>query len=106
MELHAVAGQLYIVDGVEQEQAQVPGLLAQRASGRAAHKRQREVLFVHLSLSGPLSDTANLMQGLLQGISQQYFKSTGSATASLRQVIHETNNRLLQLNMSGPEPAS
>ncbi len=52
MELHAVAGQLYIINGVEQEQAQVPGLLAQRASGRAAHKRQREVLFVHLTLTG------------------------------------------------------
>ncbi len=101
MDLHAVAGQLFIVDGVEQNQTPVPGLLAQRASGRAAHNRQREVLFVHLTLSGPLADTANLMQGLLQGISQQYFKSSGSATAALRQVIQETNNRLLQLNLNG-----
>jgi hypothetical protein len=101
MELHAVAGQLFIVDGIEQEQTPVPGLLAQRASGRAAHKRQQDVLFVHLTLSGSLTDTANLMQGLLQGISQQFFKSNGSATAALRQVIHETNNRLLQLNLSG-----
>ncbi len=44
------------------------------------------------------------MQGLLQGLSQQYFKSTGSSTASLRQVIHETNNRLLQLNLAGQNP--
>jgi hypothetical protein len=41
------------------------------------------------------------MQGLLQGISEQYFKCSGSVTASLRQVIQETNNRLLQLNLSG-----
>ena len=104
MELHAVAGQLYIVDGIEQNEAQVPGLLAQRASGRAAHNRQREVLFVHLTLSGALSDSTNLLQGLLQGISQQYFQSNGSVTASLRRVIHETNNRLLQLNLSGQNP--
>ncbi len=101
MQLQAVTGQLHIVDGVEQDQARIPGLLAQPAPGRAAHSRQREVLFAHLTLTGALADNANLLQGLLQGISEQYFKSSGSVTAALRQVIQDTNNRLLQLNLSG-----
>jgi len=101
MELHAVTGQLYIVDGVEQGQAVAPGLLAQPAPARSAHGRQREVLFAHLTLNAALDESANLLQGLLQGISEEYFKSSGSVTASLRQVIQNTNSRLLQLNLSG-----
>lgn len=101
MQLQAVTGQLHIVDGVRQEQAQTPGLLAQPAPGKAAHKRQREVLFVHLTLTGPIADNTNLLNGLLQGISQEYFKGSGSITASLRQVIQDTNKRLLQMNLSG-----
>ena len=101
MQLHAVTGQLHIVDGVEQDQVRTPGVMAQPSPSRAAHGRQREVLFAHLTLSGALPDTTNLLQGLLQGISEQYFKSSGSVTASLRQVIQDTNNRLLQLNLSG-----
>jgi hypothetical protein len=58
MELHAVIGQLYIVDGVEQDQQPVPGILAQPAPARVAHGRQREVLFVHLTLTAPLTGSA------------------------------------------------
>ncbi len=101
MQLHALTGQLYIADGVEQDQARVPGLLVQPAPSRAAHGRQRELLFAHLTLTGALADNANLLQGLLQSVSEQYFKNSGSVTASLRQVIQDTNNRLLQLNLSG-----
>ncbi len=101
MQLHAVTGQLHIIDGTEQDRARIPGLLAMPAPSRAAHGRQREVLFAHITLTGVLADNANLLQGLLQGISEQYFKSSGSVTAALRQVIQDTNNRLLQLNLSG-----
>ncbi len=103
MQLHALSGQLHIVDGVEQDRAQIPGLLAQPAPSRSAHGRQREVLFVHLTLSGARSDSANLLHGLLQGISERYFSSSGSVTASLRKVIQETNNRLLQMNLGGSD---
>lgn len=103
MQLHAVTGQLHIVDGVEQDQARTPGLLVHPAPSRVARSRQREVLFVHLTLTGMLVDNANLMQGLLQGIGEQYFKSSGSVTASLRKVVQDTNNRLLQLNLSGSD---
>lgn len=103
MQLHAVTGQLHIVDGVEQDRARIPGLLAQPASSRAARGRQREVLFVHLTLTGSQSDNANLVNALLQGISEQYFKSVGTVTASLRQVVQDTNKRLLQMNLSGTD---
>lgn len=104
MALHAIVGQLYIIDGVEQDQQPVPGILAQPAPGRAVHGRQREVLFVHLTLTAPLADSANLLQALLQGISDRYFKSGGSVTAALRKAIQDTNNRLLQMNLRGSGP--
>ena len=40
MELHALTGQLYIVDGVEQDSSNVPGLLATPSPSKAAHGRQ------------------------------------------------------------------
>ncbi len=103
MQLHVVTGQLHIVDGEKQDQARIPGLLAQPSPSRAAHGRQREVLFTHLTLTGTLAENSNLLHGLLQGISEQYFKSSGSVTAALRKVIQTTNNRLLQLNLGGRE---
>jgi hypothetical protein len=101
MQLHALTGQLYIVNGVEQDSSDVPGLLSMPAPSRAAHGRQNEVLFVHLTLSGPAEETADLMRTQLLRISDLYFKSVGSVTAALRQVIQETNNWLLKLNLEG-----
>jgi hypothetical protein len=101
MRLHAVSGQLQIVDGQEQDRTPIPGLLAQPAPGRAAHGRQRDVLFVHLTLSGALTENANLIQGLLQKISEGYFGRSGTVTAGLRRVIQDTNDRLLKMNLGG-----
>ena len=105
MELQAVSGQLYILDGSEQDQSAVPGIMVLPSPGNAIHGRQREVLFIHLTLTGPLTETDNLIQGLLQSIAQQYFKFSGSVTASLRRVVQETNNRLLRMNLGGKGPA-
>ena len=99
MELHALTGQLYIVGGVEQDGSSVPGLLAMPSPSKAAHGRQHEVLFVHLTLSGPVSESAELMRDQLLRIAEQYFASVGSVTAALRKVIQDTNSWLLNLNL-------
>ncbi len=101
MELHALTGQLYIIEGVAQDNSDVPGLVAQLAPSGAAHGRKGEVLFVHLTLTGGIPETANLLRGEVTRIAEQYFQSVGSVTAALRKVIQDTNNRLLQLNLSG-----
>lgn len=105
MELHALTGQLYIVEGVEQDSSDVPGLLAMPSPSNAAHGRQNEVLFVHLTLSGPVNETADLMGAELLRINDQYYQSVGSVTAALRRVIQESNNRLLSLNLEGDGPS-
>ncbi len=104
MELHALTGQLYIVEGVEQNSSDVPGLLAIPSPSGAAHGRQNEVLFVHLTLSGPVDETAELMRAELLRINAQYFESVGSVTAALRRVTQECNSRLLSLNLEGNGP--
>jgi hypothetical protein len=100
MELHALTGKLYVVDGVEQGSADIPGLLAVPSPSNAAHGRQNEVLFVHLTLSGPAAETADFLRAEVEHISKRYFESVGSITAALRRVIQETNSRLLQLNLN------
>ena len=100
-DLQAVTGHLYLIEGAVQEVNNVPGLLVQPAPAKTARGRNRDSLFVHLSLSGQPADTAVLSQDLLDIISQHYFKSSGSVTATLRQAVIEANQRLLRLNLSG-----
>lgn len=101
MELHALTGQLYIVDGEQQDSSEVPGLLAMPSPPKAVHGRRNEVLFVHLTLSGSVDEAVDLMQPQLMRMSALYFESVGSVTAALRGVIQETNNWLLRLNLEG-----
>ncbi len=100
-ELQAATGQLYIVEGTTQTAVPVPGLLAQSAPPKAARSRNRDSLFIHLSLSGSLEETAVLTQDLLDNISRSYYQSSGSVTAALRQAVIAANQRLLRLNLSG-----
>ncbi|MCL4265114.1 MAG: hypothetical protein KJ069_17990 [Anaerolineae bacterium] len=98
-ELQAITAQLYMVDGVLQEGA-IPGLLAQQAAVRPARGRERDYLFVHLTLTGAVVDTADLSQHLLTLISQKYYQMGGSVTAALRGAVLEANQQLLRHNLS------
>lgn len=100
-ELQALTGQLYLIEGEVQNAAIIPGLLTQSAPGKTARGRDRDSLFVHLSLSGQPSETAVLAQDLLDVISRHYYQSTGSVTAALRQAVIKANQLLLRLNLSG-----
>jgi hypothetical protein len=103
MDLQAVTGQLYLVNGALVEADVFPGLLAQAPPPRAARGRDRDHLFVHLTLSGPAEETAVLAQDLLDAISQRFYGTPGSVTAALRQAIVETNDLLLRRNVSGAD---
>jgi hypothetical protein len=102
-ELQAIIGQLFIVEGtvqtIEPGKA-VPGLLAQPAPAKKAHSRDKDFLFVHLSLTGPLNETADLTQTLLLLISQTFYNSSGSITAAMRTAILAANQQLLRHNVS------
>ena len=91
MTLHAVTGQLYMIEGVVQETTAVPGILVQPPPPRAARGRDRDFLFVHLSLSGRAEETAVVAQDLLDAISSRFYQTSGSVTAALRQSIMDAN---------------
>ena len=105
MELQAVIGELYLLDGVVQASSSVPGLLFQPAPKKAARGRNKDTLFIHLSLTGRPADYAPLAQTLLDLIRQEYYQSTGSITAALRAAIMAANQSLLRVNMSKEKPA-
>lgn len=110
MDLQAVTAQLYVLDGQVQAgsgsvgSTAVPGLLAQSPPGKAARGREHDFLFVHLSLSGRIDETAVLAQDLLDAISQHYYQSSGSVTAALRRALLGANELLLRLNLSSGGP--
>lgn len=100
MELQAVIGQLHLVEGVVQEDTEVPGILAQYAPKEAVRGRQEDALFIHLSMTGSPAGTNPVLLEILNLISQRYYQSSGSVTASLRQSILEANQKLLNFNMT------
>jgi hypothetical protein len=101
MELQAISGQLHLIEGEIQEGPAVPGLLVQPAPARSARGREHDLLFVHLTLTGRLEETAVLIQDLLDSISHSYYRATGSVTSALRRAVIEANEALLRLNLSG-----
>lgn len=105
MELQAVAGQLYIVNGQSQTSSNTPGLLAQSAPVKAARGRERDFLFVHLTLSGQPEETSVMAQDLLDTISSRFYEVSGSVTAALRKAITECNQLLLRYNLGSSELA-
>ncbi len=107
MDLQAVTDQLFVVDGIVRAVSPdnpAPGLLAQPAPSRAARSREKDLLFVHLTLSGPLAETAVLHQDILIIISKTFYNASGSVTAALRQAIVEANQFLLRHNLSHQGP--
>ncbi len=107
MDLQAITGQLYIVNGEIQQTAGdsastsiVPGLLAQSAPPKANRSRKNDFLFIHLTLTGPLEEMAELAQDILTTTSQHFYQSGGSITSALRQAISSANQKLLHLNLS------
>ena len=104
MELQAITGQLYILDGEPQAVESVPGLLALRAPSRAPRGRQRDHLFVHLTLSGPPAETENLAQDLVDAIVARFYQAGGSITSALRQALIQANRLLFDRNMQEASP--
>lgn len=100
MELQAITGQLYVVEGHAQPGTAVPGMLAQAAPPRVARNRERDFLFVHLTLSGQTDETAEIANQMVQAISNSYYKSAGSVTAALRRAVVEINDWLLRRNLN------
>lgn len=105
MELQAITGQLYTVEGQLQNADGTPGLLAQAPPSAAVRGRSRDSLFIHLSLSGDPRTYANLAHDLVDLIRDRFYASPGSVTATLRAAILEANQRLLRFNLSDTDTA-
>lgn len=101
MNLQAITGQLYIVDGYQKEGEQVPGLWVQFPPRSAARGRSGDFLFVHLTLSGKAEDTAVLSQDIIDTISNHYYATSGGVTSALREALLKANQKLLHFNVTG-----
>lgn len=100
MELQAVVGQLYVINGSVQGGTAVPGLLCQFAPNRAARGRERDALLVHLALNGAIADNILLFHELLQTLSNTFYQATGSVTSALRHAINAVNDQMIHANMN------
>lgn len=103
MNLQAITGQLYIVDGYQKEHTNTPGIWVQSPPRGAARGRSSDFLFIHLSLTGRAEETAVLSQDIIDSISSDYYASSGGVTSSLREAILKANQQLLRFNLTGSQ---
>lgn len=101
MELQAVTGQRFIGGDGAREAGPITGLLAMTAPSQAARGRQKDLLFIHLTLSGRPEENSVLTQDVVDAISAVFFRTPGSVTAALRKAINQSNQQLLRFNVSG-----
>ena len=105
MELQAVTGQKYIgaadARDAASESGPIPGLLAASAPSQAARGRQKDLLLIHLTLTGQADENSVLTHDVVDAISKQFFQTPGSVTAALRKAITQSNQQLLHFNVSG-----
>ena len=101
MELLAITAQLSVVSGTVLNEGSVAGLLAQPAPPKAARGRERDFLFVHLTLTGRQEETADLARELVESMGRRFFAASGSITSALRRAVIDLNEQLLRHNLSG-----
>ncbi len=99
MSLQPITSQIFTLEGVLQTEP-APGVYAQRAPSGAAGSREKETLFLHISVSGQLDVTGELLQTLVQAFVSRYFEQSGSLTAALRQSVDTVNGELRRYNKS------
>lgn len=99
MELQPLTTPLNILNGQTQSGSPPPGVFTQSAPANASHGRARDYLLLHFSLSGPLEETAPLLQALTTSLAAAFFQTGGSVTAALRDAITGINQQLLRYNL-------
>lgn len=98
MTLQAIIRQLNIIDGVVQQQGAVPGLTVQSAPSGSLRSRQKDKLFVHLTLDVDHDEGSGLYNLLSTTIINRFYTTGGSVTAALRDAVKACNEALIANN--------
>ncbi|MBN1318975.1 MAG: hypothetical protein JXA42_26065 [Anaerolineales bacterium] len=98
MELEANYGYLNWIGGKSHRQAPL-GLGRQTPPARPARGRDRDTLFVHLTLSSRETPSPSLYREVVDELANAFFATNGSVTAALRQSVRAANEYLMRYNL-------
>lgn len=90
---------LPLVRSQGQDQFDLPGLYAAVPPRRVARGRQMDRLILYLTLEGNAPLSAENQRQLFQRLAQTYYKTPGSVTAAMRNLIESLNQYLLERNL-------
>ena len=88
--IHMIAGK---------EQPDLPGFWVTRAPRRCERIRAKDILVMHCGFLGDAPVDVQVIDALLEKLSNLYYQTRGSTTAAMRKVTEELNNELLKMNM-------
>ena len=89
---------LYRVNG--NELPSLPGLLGLTPPRRKARSRARDLLIVHLALSGNADSSTAIYHQLTSAAAAEFYQTSGSVTSALRAAATTLNGDLLERNMA------
>jgi hypothetical protein len=102
-EYEALVGHMYVVGG-RSISASPPGALVEVAPRKAGRGREADTFFALVLPSGDALAPASFYEQMAQKAAEQYFDSSGSVTAGLREIFNTLNVKLVQHNESGRRP--
>lgn len=89
---------IYRQDGYDQ--SYLPGLEVAAPPRRAARGRRNERLVIFLSMDGGAQISPSLHSQILEKLIKGYFKTSGTATTAMREVVDNLNDYLFKRNRS------
>lgn len=96
-ELEALVGHVFIVGG-RAVSATPPGALVELPPKKAQRGRDQDTFFTLVTPTGPTQGQAAFYEQLSQLAAGLYFRSSGSVTSGLRDVVNGLNSHLLEHN--------
>ncbi|MCC6973396.1 MAG: SpoIIE family protein phosphatase [Anaerolineae bacterium] len=93
-ELEALVGYMLIVGGRAVSSAP-PGAVVELPPRKVSRGREGDTFFTLIAPAGKTQGEAEFYNNLARYAADQYFRSTGSVTSGLREVIHTINTQLL-----------
>lgn len=101
MELRPITTLIHTVEGVPQPPGPTPGLAALPAPAGAVRGREKDNLFVQLTLSGPPERRQPVLEELTEQFVQGFYQTTGGVMTALRSAVMQVNRELLRRNGEG-----
>lgn len=97
MSLETAVNSIYLINGVRQVGANVPGLFVGRTA-ETARTRAADTLYLQVSVAGQLDETAPILEECVAVFTKAFFETDGGVSAAQQKAANAVNRFLIDRN--------